>query len=66
MIRRESFLTFDRANITMIPTKEQRTYDRERKVSSKIGVRKNIQKRKKRRNEGKEKEMKEGRKEERK
>ena len=50
----------------MIPTKEQRTYDRERKVSSKIGVRKNIQKRKKRRKEGKEKEMKEGRKEERK
>jgi len=50
----------------MIPTKEQRTYKRERKVSSKIGVRKNIQKRKKRRKEGKEKEMKEGRKKERK
>ena len=43
----------------MIPTKEQRTYNRESKVSSKIGVRKNIQKRNKRRKEGKEKEIKE-------
>lgn len=37
----------------MIPTKEQRTYNRERKVSSKNGIGENIQKRKKEKKEGK-------------
>ena len=46
----------------MIPTKEQRPYNREREVSSKNGIGKNIQKGKKRRKEGKEKERREGRK----